>query len=118
MANRVQSTPMVNPLTSRFQAVPMLEFELSPIVRQTCDESQEENLSRKDDASIREQYETRSSGYRSCENDRTENLSHSEATYSSPVGTRMSDSSRVDLSTWIGGYEPNFSSSRTLNSTQ
>ncbi|XP_043273731.1 dystrophin-like [Venturia canescens] len=92
MANRVQSTPMVNPLASRFQGVPMLEFELSPIVRQSCDESQEDNISRKNDSTIREKYESQN-----------ENLSQSEATYASPVGTRISDNSRIDLSTWIGG---------------
>ena len=82
--------------------MPMLDFELSPIVRQNAIDIQQDNTrARTEDPNILEKYEP---AYRADENERNDSRSHSSGTYVSPGTTRISEiSSRVDLSTWIGG---------------
>lgn len=97
---RMQSTPMLPPLSSRLTALP-LEFELSPIIRQgTAD--QQKTLHRKDKL-ISDSFNTSSPIQHTGEEDNTNALSCAQETFTSSGFGNIPENSRMELSTWIGG---------------
>lgn len=97
---RMQSTPMLPPLSSRLTALP-LEFELSPIIRQdTAD--QQKTLQRKDKL-ISDSFNTSSPIQHTREEDNTNVHSCVQETFTSSGFGNIPENSRMELSTWIGG---------------
>ncbi|XP_029159934.1 dystrophin-like isoform X1 [Nylanderia fulva] len=96
---RMQSTPMLPPLTSRLTALP-LEFELSPIIRQDSTD-QPKTLHSKN--KLTPDFNTTSTIEHTERKDDVNALSCTqEASTSSGFGN-LSENSRMELSTWIGG---------------
>ncbi|XP_029675460.1 dystrotelin-like [Formica exsecta] len=97
---RMQSTPMLPPLSSRLTALP-LEFELSPIIRQdTAD--QQKTLHRKDKLTS-DSFNTSSPIQHTGGEDNTNALSCAQETFTSSGFGNIPENSRMELSTWIGG---------------
>ncbi|KMQ95552.1 isoform b [Lasius niger] len=96
---RMQSTPMLPPLSSRLTALP-LEFELSPIIRQDATD-QQKTLHRKN--KLTSDFNTSSTIEHTGEKNNANALSCAqEASTSSGFGN-IPENSRMELSTWIGG---------------
>lgn len=96
---RMQSTPMLPPLSSRLTALP-LEFELSPIIRQDATD-QQKTLHRKN--KLTSDFNTSSTIEHTGGKDNANALSCAqEASTSSGFGN-IPENSRMELSTWIGG---------------
>lgn len=96
---RMQSTPMLPPLSSRLTALP-LEFELSPIIRQnTTDQPKTFNSTNK----LTSDFNTTSTIEHTEGKDNANALSCAqEASTSSGFGN-IRENSHMELSTWIGG---------------
>ncbi|XP_029159940.1 dystrophin-1-like isoform X2 [Nylanderia fulva] len=98
---RMQSTPMLPPLTSRLTALP-LEFELSPIIRQDSTD-QPKTLHSKN--KLTPDFNTTSTIEHTERKDDVNALSCTqEASTSSGFGN-LSENSRMELSTWIGASQ-------------
>ncbi|KAG7199150.1 hypothetical protein KM043_018039 [Ampulex compressa] len=99
--NRIQSTPMLQPLSSRLTALP-LEFELSPIIRQDNSDQQISNLNNGKDALTSNDFNSILSTEHVIQ-DRLNSLECTgEASTSSGFGNAL-EPTRIELSTWIGG---------------
>ncbi|EFN63343.1 Dystrophin, isoform B [Camponotus floridanus] len=96
---RMQSTPMLPPLSSRLTALP-LEFELSPIIRQDTADPQK-TLHRKDKL-ISDSFNT-SSPIEHTGEDNANALSCAQETFTNSGFGNIPENSRMELSTWIGG---------------
>lgn len=100
---RMQSTPMLPPLSSRLTALP-LEFELSPIIRQDSTNQQGTKLQHKDKLML-DTFNTSSPVEHTIEEDNANALSCAEkaSTSTNARFANISESNRIELSTWIGG---------------
>jgi len=97
----MQSTPMLPPLSSRLVALP-LEFELSPIIRQDNPNQQEIILHHQNDKVTSDSFNTSLTIENTGEESNANALACvEEASTSSAFG--IPESSRIELSTWIGG---------------
>ncbi|RLU22584.1 hypothetical protein DMN91_004862 [Ooceraea biroi] len=98
---RMQSTPML-PVSSRLAALP-LEFELSPIIRQENVNQQGARLRYRKDKLAPSSFNVSSCVEHVGEEDNTNALPCiEEASISAGFGN-MTESNRIELSTWIGG---------------
>ncbi|GAB1869081.1 Dystrophin, isoform B [Camponotus japonicus] len=97
---RMQSTPMLPPLSSRLTALP-LEFELSPIIRQDIADPQK-TLHRKDKL-ISDSFNTSSPIEHTVGEDNANALSCVQETFTNSGFGNIPENSRMELSTWIGG---------------
>ncbi|XP_014487267.1 PREDICTED: dystrotelin-like [Dinoponera quadriceps] len=97
---RMQSTPMLPPLSSRLTALP-LEFELSPIIRQD-NVQQGLKLHHRKNKATSSTFNTSLPIERTAEEDNANALPCIEEA-STSSGFNMPESSRIELSTWIGG---------------
>lgn len=84
---------MLPPLSSRYQGLGLPEFELSPIIRQLNSDKYKDTIS-----GVNETQDT----YRVGENENGNTVDSVDIsnTYSN---TGISEPSRIELSTWIGG---------------
>ncbi|XP_011686791.1 PREDICTED: dystrophin-like [Wasmannia auropunctata] len=97
---RMQSTPMLPPLSSRLTALP-LEFELSPIIRQ--DSTEGAKSQHRKDKLIMLDFNTSSPIERTAEENNANALPCAEEASTSTGFANISESNRIELSTWIGG---------------
>ncbi|XP_015610348.1 dystrophin [Cephus cinctus] len=101
--NRMESTPMFRPVNSRVTPLPV-EFELSPIVRQGTIENSR-TLESKIATHIYSLDKLPNNGKISdvSENMRTDIHAQADGTYTSSRLSNVSEFTRIELSTWIGG---------------
>lgn len=97
---RMQSTPMLHPLSSRLTALP-LEFELSPIIRQDNVQQRIKSHHQKDKV-ISNSFDTSLPIEHAAEKHNVNGLPCVEEA-STSSGFNMPENSRIELSTWIGG---------------
>lgn len=97
---RMQSTPMLPPLSSRLTALP-LEFELSPIIRQDTADPQK-TFHRKDKL-ISDHFNTSSPIEHTIGEDNANALSCAQETFTNSGFGNIPENSHIELSTWIGG---------------
>ncbi|KAL6260387.1 hypothetical protein P5V15_007915 [Pogonomyrmex californicus] len=101
--NRMQSTPMLRPLSSRLTALP-LEFELSPIIRQDSIGEQETKLQhRKNTKLTLNSFNTSSPIEHTTDEDNANALPCIKETFTDTGFANIPENSRIELSTWIGG---------------
>ncbi|KYN34358.1 Dystrophin, isoform D [Trachymyrmex septentrionalis] len=108
---RMQSTPMLPPLSSRLTALP-LEFELSPIIRQDNTNQPGAKLQRRNDTLTLDNFNTSSPIERIAEENNANALPCIEEASTSTGFANISESNHIELSTWIGGTRR-----RELNAT-
>ncbi|XP_012525079.1 dystrophin [Monomorium pharaonis] len=103
--NRMQSTPMLPPLSSRRLTALPLEFELSPIIRQdNTNQQQESKLQHRKDKLMLDSFNTSSPIEHTAEETNANALLCTEvASTSTGFASNLPDSNRIELSTWIGG---------------
>ncbi|XP_063991824.1 dystrophin-like [Diachasmimorpha longicaudata] len=94
--NRVQSTPMLPPISSRYPALTLPEFELSPIIRQL-------NTDKHQHQAIDNGNESQENTYRNSEISRSAEGVESQEVSNTYSNTGVCEPSRIELSTWIGG---------------
>lgn len=99
---RMQSTPMLPPLTSRVAALP-LEFELSPIIRQDNTDQQGIKLHHRKDKLITSDFNITLPIERMEEEANANVLPCVEEASTSSGFGNIPENSRIELSTWIGG---------------
>lgn len=100
---RMQSTPMLPPLSSRLVALP-LEFELSPIIRQdNSNQQQGTTLHHKNDKLTSDSFNTSLIMEHIGEESNVNALACVEGASTSSAFCNLPESSRIELSTWIGG---------------
>lgn len=97
--NRMQSTPMLPPLSSRLAGLP-LDFELSPIIRQENGERQSSNSGDKD--ALSSNNFTPGPTTECTEEHRETAICSGQASTSSGFGNTL-EPTHIELSTWIGG---------------
>lgn len=98
----MQSTPMLPPLSSRLTALP-LEFELSPIIRQDNTSQQGAKLQRRKDKLMLDSFNTSSPIEHTTDENNANALPCIEEASTSTGFANISESNRIELSTWIGG---------------
>lgn len=97
---RMQSTPMLQPLSSRVTVLP-LEFELSPIIRQDSVQQGIKLHHRKDKVKPNS-FDTSLPIEHTADEDNANALPCTEEA-STSSGFNIPENSRIELSTWIGG---------------
>lgn len=94
MINRVQSTPLLPPISSRYPGLLLPEFELSPIIRQ---------LNPDKHPVISHGHESQENTYRISEIHKNGESVESQDISNTYSNTGVSEATRIELSTWIGG---------------
>lgn len=99
---RMQSTPMLPPLSSRLVALP-LEFELSPIIRQDNSNQQGNKLHHRNDKLTSSSFNTSLTVEHTGGESNANALTCVEEVSTSSAFGNIPESSCIELSTWIGG---------------